>query len=163
MWSAQRGKRKEGTFLRSLFDANNMGWGIWLAGDICGDDYGFLLLVVLGETDFRAASGQLASGEITCNPNLPEKIVAAHGVEDELGVCRARGAFARVRQSNLSFSPIRIGDDQDGAVVLEKIIARRVGAVADGEIERNTRAYHRLLSVGSVGHKQYDQSCEDRP
>jgi hypothetical protein len=84
---ARRGKRKEGTFLRSLFDANNMGWGIWLAGNICGDDHGFLLLVVLGEADFRAAPGQFASGEITCNPNLAEKIVAAHGVEDELGVC----------------------------------------------------------------------------
>ena len=73
--------------MRSLFDANNMGWGIWLAGNICGDDHGFLLLVVLGEADFRAAPGQFASGEITCNPNLAEKIVAAHGVEDELGVC----------------------------------------------------------------------------
>ena len=124
-----------------------------LAGDICGNDHGFLLLVVLGETDFRAAPGQFASDEITGNPNLPEKMVAAHGVEDELGVRRARGTLARVRQSYLRLSAIRISDDQDGAVVIEKIIASRVGAVADGEIERNSGAYYRLLSVGSGGHK----------
>jgi DNA-binding winged helix-turn-helix (wHTH) protein len=81
---------------RSLFATEQYGWAIYLPGNICGNDHGFLLLVVLGEPDFRAASGQFAARETTCDPNLPEKIVAAHSVEDELGVCGGCDTFASV-------------------------------------------------------------------
>ena len=86
--------RKEGT-RRSLFETEQL-VAISLPGNICGNDHGFLLLVVLGEPDFRAASGQFASDGITCNPNLPEEIVTAHAVENELGVCRGSDTFASV-------------------------------------------------------------------
>ena len=83
----RRGKKKGGNENVPSLKPNNVDEAISLPGNICGDDHGFLLLVVLGEPDFRATSGQFASLGKTLNPNLPEKIGAAHGVEDELGVC----------------------------------------------------------------------------
>jgi hypothetical protein len=91
-----RPKKKRGNENVPSFKPTNLDWANSLPGNICGNNHGFLLLVVLGEPDFRTASGQFASRRITNNPNLPQEIVAAHAVENKLAVCGGRDTFAGV-------------------------------------------------------------------
>jgi hypothetical protein len=70
-----------------------------LLSDICGDHHRLRLWMVLSKLDFRVASGQFASAGITRNPDLPKEIVAAHALENELGVCRRPKTFASLGHS----------------------------------------------------------------
>ena len=70
-----------------------------LLSDICGDHHRLRLWMVLSKLDFRVASGQFASAGMTRNPDLPEEIVAAHALENELGICRRPKTFASLGHS----------------------------------------------------------------
>jgi hypothetical protein len=118
--------------------------------------------MVLSKPDFRMASGQFASAGITCNPDLPEEIVAAHALENELGVCLRPKTFASLGHSNRTGSLFGVGNLKDGAVVTERIVASRVGAVASDEVKKNSRGHFSLLCVSGNGRKQHNQNSQDR-
>ena|ERR1700721_184533 len=91
-WKTERRER----WFRSLLESKQLSGIVRLPGDVCGDDYGFGLFVVLGQADFRAASGEFASLGISDNPNLAEEIVSTHSFENELAVFRRCGTSASV-------------------------------------------------------------------
>ena len=70
-----------------------------LLSDIRGEHHKPRLLMVLSKLDFRVTSGQFASAGMTRNPDLPEEIVAAHALENELGICRRPKTFASLGHS----------------------------------------------------------------
>src|SRR6516162_8966576 len=152
---ALRKRKRERTY-RSLFRLNCAKCG-GLASQVCGDNHEFGLVGVPGKAHFGLADTEFTAFGAPFAPNLIEEILIAHALENKLGRGRGLAARAGVGKGDAVFRLVSVPDQNGYAGIADgcdDVVARRIGVVANDEVERDAGCHIGRLGVRRSRRKQ---------